>query len=96
MRRAVWVVVLLGVLGLAGSTALAHDFGGWQGGGRYPGYNRPRHYGSHGYPRVVMYPPAVVAPYPAYRPYGRAWGYAPYPHGVVQYYGRGLWFSIGF
>jgi hypothetical protein len=105
MKRVVLVLAFLGILGLGAGTVLAHDYGGWGGGWGRPGHRVPYYRGYYGYygsPRVVVRPPVVVAPPPVYTPYsvygpwGYPWGYNPYDHGSVRFYGRGFGVSIRF
>jgi len=102
MKRAVWVLAFLGVLAVAGSTALANDHGGRHRGGArfgYYGHYYPAYYGR---PGVPVYLPNLVAPRPVYQPWAYRWGYSPYQwgyydpyqHGVVRFYGNGFGFVV--
>jgi hypothetical protein len=99
MKRAAWILIVLGILCFATSQAQAHD---WYHGG-YHGYRGPAYGGFYGPvvvgPRVVVVPQVVVpvAPPPVvvYPPAYRYRYYAPVPSGGIYYRGRGLSIGVG-
>ena len=96
MRRALQVLVFLGVLAMAGGTALAHDFRDWNRGREYGRYPAPYHRDPRPPAVQIVRPPVIVAPRPYYEPWSRPWCRDPNPHGVLRYYSRGWGLTIAF
>jgi hypothetical protein len=104
MRRALLILAVLGILGLAASQAQANYYhhGGYHGGYHHGAYYG-RYYGGYYGPVVVRPPvwvgPRAIVPVPPTAVYGPAYAcpyYAPYPRYGFYYQGRGLSLGIGF